>query len=91
MRDLGDSCRPIQESRGILDRRAMFERSTQVPGDFLSVFRRAALFGMDHRQGQRGIAFLLSDRRLDRKRLAEAGIVAAGPEEAVVSLYPIHL
>jgi len=37
----------------------------QLPIDLLSVFRRPALFGMDHRQGQSGIALLLSDRRQD--------------------------
>jgi len=36
----------------------------QFPID-LSVFRRPALFGTDHRQGQSGIALLLSDRRQD--------------------------
>jgi hypothetical protein len=37
----------------------------QLPIDLLSVFRGPALFGMDHRQGQRGIAILLSDRQQD--------------------------
>ncbi|MET4236487.1 hypothetical protein ACVWXN_005936 [Bradyrhizobium sp. i1.4.4] len=37
----------------------------QLPIDLLSVFRRPALFGMDHRQGQSGIALLLSDRWQD--------------------------
>lgn len=36
-----------------------------VPLDLLSVLRPNALFGMDHRQRQRGIALLLSDRRQD--------------------------
>lgn len=39
----------------------------QLPLDFLSILRRQAFFGMDHRQGQRGIAILLSDRRQDAK------------------------
>src|ERR1700731_5448321 len=39
----------------------------QLPIDLLSVRRRAALLGIDHRQSQRGIALLLPDRRLDAK------------------------
>ena len=39
--------------------------SDQFPLDFLSAFRSAALLGMDHRQSQRRISLLFSDRRLD--------------------------
>jgi hypothetical protein len=37
--------------------------SDQFPVDFLPVFRRSTLLGMDYCQSQRGVAFLLPDRR----------------------------
>jgi hypothetical protein len=37
----------------------------QLLFDFLPVLWRTTVFGVDHRQGQRGVAFLLSDRRQD--------------------------
>ncbi len=37
----------------------------QLPLDLLPVSWRRPLFGMNHRQGQRGIALLLSNRRQD--------------------------
>lgn len=63
----------------------------QLPLDFLSVLRRHALFGMDHRQGQRGIALLLSDRQQDANlAISDLQDGFIGIAAAVSDVYPMR-
>lgn len=57
--------KPYHSSFSIASARTNRQVGDQLPIDLLSAFRRPALFGMDHRQGQSGIALLLSDWRQD--------------------------